>query len=66
MSKEDKMPLLEVFNSNNKRIMSTHQFDCVYDKETIEALSASGYKFKVAGKSVPKTKVIETAKNILI
>lgn len=52
--------LFELIDRNGKRSMFTTQKSCVYDQDTLNDMASNGYKFKVDGQFVAKTKVLET------
>lgn len=60
----DENHLYEVYDRNGKRVMFTDSPKAVDDPETISALLSTEHKFKINGKTIPKTKIITEAKKI--
>lgn len=51
--------LYEVYDRDGVRVLFCDDNACVDSQERINELAASGHKFKVKGKLVPKTRVLE-------
>ena len=49
----------EVINSNGHVVMNTDMIECVPALDELNAMSNAGYRYKVDGKIVAKSKVIE-------
>lgn len=47
--------LFEVFNADGQRMAWTQQKSCIYPMDTLMAMNACGWRFKIDGKFVPKT-----------
>lgn len=52
----------EVVDDKNRILMNTDSLSCIPDKETIDNMSKSGYKFKLDGKFLNKKKLQELLK----
>lgn len=53
------VPKFEAFNDKGNRIFYTFQESCIPSKSEIESMYKSGWKFKMDGKNISKTKLIE-------
>lgn len=49
----------EVINSNGQVVMQTESIECVPTPDELDAISSAGYRYKVDGKIVAKSKVLE-------
>lgn len=49
----------EVINDKGQVVMTTTSENCIPDKDDIESMSKSGYKFRIDGKVVTKKKLSE-------
>lgn len=56
--------LYEVYNADGDRVLFTDYPEAVDDPETINSRIKAGYKFKISGKNIPKTKILNEAKKI--
>lgn len=54
--------LFEVIHSEGRIVMHTEYAECVPEYDILENMSVSGYKFKVDGKLISKTKVLDAVK----
>ena len=52
----------EIFNDKGYRVFYTHQEQCIPTKSQISSMSKQGYKFKIDGKNISKTKALEIAR----
>lgn len=52
-------PKFEIYNDKGNRVFYTFQGSCIPSKLEIESMSKAGYKFKMDGKNISKTKLIE-------
>ena len=52
----------EIFNDKGNRVFYTHQEQCIPTKSQISSMSKQGYKFKIDGKNISKTKALEMAR----
>ena len=52
----------EVINDKNKVVMHTESMSCIPNREIVESMITSGYKFKVDNKILTKKKIIDLIK----
>ena len=53
---------LEVFNDKGHRVFYTYQEQCIPTKSQTSSMLKQGYKFKIDGKNISKTKALEIAR----
>lgn len=59
MLKKEKIPVYEVYDQKNKRVLYSYSNKCIDSKSRIEELLKTGHKVKINGKPVVKTKITE-------
>ena len=52
----------EVFNDKGVRVFYTYQEQCIPTKTQISSMLKQGYKFKIDGKNLSKSKALEVAR----
>lgn len=56
---KDKKMKFEVINDKGQVVMTTTSANCIPDKDVLNSMSKSGYKFRIDGKAVTQKKLSE-------